>query len=160
MMPGTVIINMGPLARTVLGQEDFVKGAITGTRIRVLGTSNYLASSIYCDSKSRVIQAKADNISGGEEIALNQYDFAGKTLSTYTRHQNPSGTTINTLTKINYDHGGRVLSIAKSVNGAPTKTITQNSYDELGQLKKKEIGKKADNSFWKHRIMPTISVVG
>jgi RHS repeat-associated protein len=46
-----------------------------------------------------------------------------------------------------YDHAGRLLTIRKSVNGETEKLTVQNSYDDLGQLKKKELGKKADNSF-------------
>jgi RHS repeat-associated protein len=128
-------------------KSDYTQGMMTGKRTKVLGNGTYLVSSVYYDRKGRVIQTRTDNVSGGEDIIVSQYDFSGKVLSTYTRHQKPSSTTINVLTKMNYDHGGRVLSINKSVNGSADKTITQNSYDELGRLKKKELGKKADNSF-------------
>lgn len=138
--------NCGPYAETNT-QSNAIKGLVTGSRTKVLGTSTYLIGSIYYDSKGRVIQTKTDNVSGAEDIVLNQYDFAGKVLSTFTRHQKPSATTINVLTKTSYDHAGRTLTIKKSVNGSTDKTIVQNTYDELGNISKKEIGKKPDNSF-------------
>jgi RHS repeat-associated protein len=137
----------GNLYSEPVAQSNLTKGAVTGTKTKVLGTSAYLISSIYYDSKGRVVETRADNVSTGEDIVVNQYDFSSKLLSTYTRHQKPSNTTINVLTKMSYDHAGRVLSIAKSVNGAADKVIAQNTYDALGHLQKKEIGKKPDNSF-------------
>jgi RHS repeat-associated protein len=141
-------LNAGsnPYPETV-ANGSLTKGMVTGTRTKVLGTSTYLISTIYYDSKGRVVQTRADNYGGGEDITVNQYDFSGKVLSSYTSHQKPSSTTINVLTKMTYDHAGRLLTIRKSVNGETEKLTAQNSYDELGQLKKKELGKKSDNSF-------------
>jgi RHS repeat-associated protein len=141
-------LNAGnnPYPETVVN-SSLTKGMVTGTRTKVLGTSTYLITTIYYDNKGRVVQTRADNYSGGEDIIVNQYDFSGKVLSSFTKHQKPSATTIEVLTKMSYDHAGRLLTIKKSVNGSADKLTVQNSYDELGQLKKKELGKKADNSF-------------
>ena len=130
-----------------VASSNLTKVLVTGTRTKVLNTSTYLFTTFYYDDKGRVVQIKADNVSGGEDIVVNQYDFSGKVLSTYTKHQKPSSTTINILTKIGYDNGGRVLNIKKSVNGSLDKLIAQNSYDELGKLKKKELGQTANSSF-------------
>jgi len=50
-------------------------------------------------------------------------------------------------TNINYDHAGRVLTVKKLINDDPAtlRTINQNTYDALGQLKNKKIGQKNEN---------------
>ena len=109
----------------------------TGSRVKVLGTaSQYLISSIYYDHWGRAIQTLADNQSTGVDIATNQYDFSGKMLSSYLRHQknNAPVNTVTILTKMEYDHAGRVKNTKKIVNGGTEKTLAQNSYDELGKL--------------------------
>lgn len=46
-----------------------------------------------------------------------------------------------------YDHGGRLLSVKKQLNDQGTaKTVLQNEYDELGQLKTKKLGNKPNTS--------------
>lgn len=130
-------------------KSALTRGMVTGTKTKVLGTaSQYLITSMFYDDKGRVIQSQADNASGGIDIVTNQYDFSGKLLSNVLRHQKiGTGALIVTLlTKMEYDHGGRVMNIKKVINGGTEKLIAQNSYDELGQLKAKQLGQKPDAS--------------
>ncbi|WP_331962329.1 DUF6443 domain-containing protein, partial [Chitinophaga sp.] len=119
---------------------------VTGTKVLVLGTGQWITTTNYYNDKGRLIQILSDNISGGVDIATNLYDFIGKLLSTYLRHKNPrSGTTPQTtvLTMMAYDQAGRLINIKKRLNDGDAsldKTITANEYDELGQLKKKRLG--------------------
>ncbi|WP_173002957.1 DUF6443 domain-containing protein [Chitinophaga sp. SYP-B3965] len=123
------------------------RGLVTGNKVRVLGTSQWLTTSVFYDEKGRVIQSRGDNINGGEDITTNLYDFIGKVLSTYLHHKNPrSGANPSTrvLTMMKYDHAGRVTEIKKRLNDDSTnleRTIVTMEYDELGQLKKKSLGK-------------------
>ncbi len=130
-------------------KSQLTRGMVTGSKIKVLGTaSQYLITSMFYDDKGRVIQAQADNASGGVDITTTQYDFSGKLLSNVLRHQkNGTGAlTVTLLTRMEYDHGGRVMNIKKKVNSGTEKLIAQNSYDELGQLKTKQLGQKPDAS--------------
>ncbi len=127
-------VNLYPVSNV---KSDITTGLVTGTRIKILGTaSQYLITSIYYDNWGRVIQSLSDNQSSGVDIATIQYDFSGKILSNYLRHQINSspGVITGVLTKMEYDHGGRVKNIKKIVNGGMEKTLAQNSYDELGKL--------------------------
>ncbi|MET3878878.1 DUF6443 domain-containing protein [Chitinophaga sp. OAE865] len=125
--------------------SSMIKGLVTGTKVRVLGTDQWLTTTHYYNDKGRLMQVLSDNISGGYDVTNNLYDFNGKLLSTYQRHRNQrSGTTseITVRTIMNYDAGGRLVSIKKMLNDvlAQEKTLAVNEYDELGQLKRKRLG--------------------
>jgi RHS repeat-associated core domain len=140
--------DSNPYAETVSGISSMTKGLITGTKAKVLGTTDrWLTTTIYYNDKGRVIQAIADNISGGQDITTSLYDFKGKLLSTYLRQKNPrSGITPQTtlLTMISYDAAGRVKTVRKRLNDNPAweRTIADNTYDELGRLQSKRLGIK------------------
>lgn len=134
-----------PYAESIV-KSNATQGLTTGSRVRVLGTSQWLTSSVFYDEKGRVIQSKGDNANGGEDIATTLYDFNGKALSSYLHHKNPrSGTNPDTkvLTMTAYDNAGRVTEIKKRLNDDSNleRTIATITYDELGQVKKKSIGK-------------------
>ena len=127
------------------GSSGMIKGLVTGTKVRVLGTDQWLTSTNYYNDKGRLIQMLSDNISGGYDVMNSLYDFNGKLLSTYQRHRNQrSGAVpqVTVRTIMNYDAGGRLISVKKMLNDDPAqeKTLAVNEYDELGQLKKKRLG--------------------
>lgn len=130
-------------------QSNMTKGLVTGTRVRVLGTNQWLTTTNHYNDKGRLIQVLTENINSGVDVLTNLYDFNGKVLSTYQRHKNlRSGTVIQTtmLTMMVYDGAGRLLTIKKRMNDAAAtsdKVIVANDYDELGQLKQKRLGIKA-----------------
>ncbi len=117
-------------------------GMVTGKKINILGTSNYLYSVNYYDDQGRVVEVQASNYSGGKDTLLNQYDFKGRLLRNLVSHgksgANPQAYII--LTKMAYDAGGRLLSVNKKMGNSIETTIASNAYDELGRLKKKNIG--------------------
>ncbi|QJB35889.1 hypothetical protein HF329_33105 [Chitinophaga oryzae] len=121
------------------------EGMVTGTRIRVLGTDTWLTTTNYYDDDNRLVQTISDNLNGAQDVATTLYDFSGKVLSTYVHHRNKqSAATPETkvLTMMHYDHAGRVDEISKRINDNPAlqRTIVNNSYDELGQMKTKRLG--------------------
>ncbi|HEX7905820.1 MAG TPA: DUF6443 domain-containing protein, partial [Chitinophagaceae bacterium] len=129
-----------------------VLGMVTGTRIRViedpnnLSVGNWLTTVSFYDQKGRVIQVQSDNYKGGTDIVTSRYDFTGKVLSSYQVHNNPAATQVRIKTNLEYDYAGRLLETWKTINDETAKKalIAKNEYDELGQLKKKELGKKKD----------------
>ncbi|WP_346319531.1 DUF6443 domain-containing protein [Chitinophaga sp. YIM B06452] len=135
-----------PYAESVTAASTMTKGLTTGSRIKVLGTSDqWLTTTMFYDNKGRVIQAISDNTGGGKDIVTSLYDFNGKVLSSYVRHTNPrSGATPQTtvLTMNTYDAAGRLRSIKKQLNDntALERTVATMDYDELGQLKEKKLG--------------------
>jgi RHS repeat-associated protein len=132
------------------------KGLVTWSRVKVLGSVNhYLGTVIIYDDKGRAIQTYSQNISGGVDIITTQYSWAGLPLVTIYK-QEKAGTpaqTIVTFTKMSYDDLGRLLTTEKKiqntlVNGGAMsayKTISQNEYNALGQLKQKVLAPAYDD---------------
>ncbi|WP_217607280.1 DUF6443 domain-containing protein [Chitinophaga sp. GbtcB8] len=131
-------------AEVITSTSNMTKGLVTGSKIRVLGTGQWLTTTIYYTDKGRTLQTISDNVSGGKDVVTSLYDFSGKLLSTYVRHNNlRSGVTANTMvmTQNLYDAAGRLKTIKKQINDTGTpKVIVENAYDELGQLKSKRLG--------------------
>lgn len=138
-------------------QNNGLKGMVTGTKTKILGTtSTYLYSIRFYDSKNRLIQIQNQNISGATDITTTQYNWAGQPLMTIVR-QSKSGTNNQyhiVVTKSNYDDLGRLLDTKKLVysnyNGAVISRdldiIASNQYDALGQLKNKKLAPAYTNN--------------
>ena len=121
---------------------DLAKGQITGTKIKVLGTSEYITSTNYYDDHYRLIQSLKNlyNDTGGKEITGNRYDFTGKVLQNRQKQTfNGISTTIDKY--FTYDNVGRLLSIGSSINGGDITIIDALTYNELGQLSQKSLHK-------------------
>ncbi|PZR28663.1 MAG: hypothetical protein DI535_05870 [Citrobacter freundii] len=131
-----------------LNQSSKLNGLVTGTRVRVLGTSQFLFSINYYDDESRVLQNIAHNIAGGSIVTTNQYSFSGQLLASYQR-TNITGSGATQRHKIrtrnDYDVLGRIVAIKKEVftdNGVGNtgeKTVVQYEYDALGRIKQKKL---------------------
>jgi RHS repeat-associated protein len=135
-----------PQANTQTAQ---LKGMPTGTRIKVLGTSTYLYTVPFYDEKGRIIQVQSTNITGGTDIATTQYTWTGQPLVTIQK-QDKQGTGAQAtilVSQMTYDDLGRLVKTEKKQSNTMVatnamssyKTIAQNEYDKLGQLKKKKL---------------------
>ena len=133
----------------VVARTELTYGLLTGSKTKVLGAgSHYLTGTMYYDEKGRTIQLLADNVNGGVDVTTSLYDFSGKLLCSYLKQNNPVSVltpTIRMLTKILYDQGGRVDKTWKQVNDSGIdRLISEQQYDELGQMKNKNLGKQID----------------
>ncbi|HEU4606516.1 MAG TPA: DUF6443 domain-containing protein, partial [Chitinophagaceae bacterium] len=132
-----------------LTQSMATKGMVTGVWEK---TGAGLLTTQYYDYKGRVLQTRKYNITGGTDIVTTQYSFSGQVLQTIVKHEklgtNPQAYYVNTLNS--YDNAGRLLWVKKGVSStgvvAATKTIVEQSYDELGQLKSKKLGTDPTNT--------------
>ncbi|MBT1699239.1 hypothetical protein KK083_20245 [Fulvivirgaceae bacterium PWU4] len=121
-----------------------VTGQVTGTKIKVLGTTTYLWQANYYDDRYRVVQTIASNDKSGTDCITNIYDFTGQVLKTQSRHTAPNIAAVGTegikiLRTFKYDHAGRLLKTwHKTGNGADV-LLAQNEYNELGQLVTKNL---------------------
>ncbi|NLU91351.1 DUF6443 domain-containing protein [Chitinophaga sp. Ak27] len=137
-----------PYPEPVTGTSAMTKPLVTGTKVRIVDTDQWLTTTTWYNDKGRIIHVVSDNIAGGKDITTTLYDFSGKVLSTYQRHTNPrSGVSPQTtvLTMKEYDQAGRLISVKKRLNDNASleRTIATNEYDELGQLKTKALGLQA-----------------
>jgi RHS repeat-associated protein len=133
-----------------LTQTSEVKGLVTGTAAKVLGTSTFLYALNIYDDKGRIIQTQQTNYSGGTDILTTQYAFSGQPLLLIQK-QEKGGTNLQTsvvVTKMTYDDLGRLTKTEKKISNTQINsgsmsswvTLTEMSYDALGQLTKKKLG--------------------
>jgi RHS repeat-associated protein len=126
-------------------------GLVTGMKVRViedpnaLGSGSWLSTVNFYDHKGRVVQQQSDNYKGGNDVTTNLYDFSGKILSSHLSHFNQS---LIIGTNMRYDHAGRLIEVRKKLYQNNSNivmlgetVIAKNEYDDLGQLKKKELGR-------------------
>ena len=155
--------NASPVYAQPLTPSYMARGLATGTKIKILGSANqYLYNISFYDDRGRLIQTQTINVTGGKDILTTQYDFSGKALRTLLQHQK-NGANAQThlvLTKMNYDHAGRLLTVTKTINSTingqqvskPEQTIATNTYNELGQLSNKVDGSAIESLAYDYNI--------
>lgn len=116
-------------------------GFPTGSLVRVLGTSTFLASTVYYVEKGRQIQSIKDNIKSGKDVTTLQYQWDGRLLSSDTKHTTAKSgySSFDILTKNIFDKIGRVTSIQKKYGSNDLKTIATYDLDDMGRLKTKHL---------------------
>ncbi len=133
-----------------------LKGLVTGSRVKVLGTSTYLYTVSFYDAKGRVIQMQGTNITGGIDIATTQYTWGGQPLVTVHKQQKlgPNAQTSIIVTQMTYDDLGRLVKTEKKASNTLVnsgsmqayKTISEHEYNKLGQLKNKKLAPTHNNN--------------
>jgi RHS repeat-associated protein len=136
--------------------SNITRGLLIGTKVRVLDNPANLASGPFLttvsfyDEQARPIQTNRDNYLGGMDIVTIRYDFTGKNICSYAVHNNAAGNENNLRIKTNieYDQSGLLTDIWKTINDDSTRKILidSNSYNLLGQLQKKQLGRSKDSS--------------
>ncbi len=134
--------------QTVINYNDsntiLTKGLATGTRVKVLDTSNWITTLTGYDAKGRAIYAVSSNdYLNTTDVVISTLDFAGKVDKTTTTHDKTGHTTITTIDNFVYDHEGRLLRQKQIINSEAQETIVDNTYDDLGQLETKGVGGKS-----------------
>ncbi|HVY73739.1 MAG TPA: DUF6443 domain-containing protein [Puia sp.] len=144
-----------PFPRTMT-QSNATRGKLTGMRIATIGGSGPMLYQVnYYDDRGRVIQTQQTNITGGTDIATTQYDFSGKPLRMHLKQekQGANAQTHTVLTKMNFDAGGRLLTVYKNIDNASSdQLISTNTYNELGQLQNKQLGNNLDNLAYAYNV--------
>jgi hypothetical protein len=121
-------------------------GLATWTQVKVLGTSTFLNIVNYYDDKGRVIQSQSTNLNGGVDVLTTQYSWTGQPLIAVLKTGISSQTSI-IVTRHTYDDLGRVVKTEKKISNTLVtpcltcdfRTIAENEYDALGNLKKKKL---------------------
>jgi len=126
-----------------LTASNATRGLVTGTEVNVLNSSTYLYNVSFYDDRGRVIQAHSTNNSGGKDTLTTQYDFTGRPLRILENHGKAGVNTLNyvVLTKNLYDAAGRLVSVNKKVGNSLEDSLAVYSYDELGRLSLKKLGR-------------------
>lgn len=136
-----------PAGAEAIAASKRTTGMLTGELVRVLGTGNFLANTMYYDEEGRPGQSLADNIKGGEDITTSQYQWDGRLLSSNTIHSaaNSSYNRYSIVTRYQFDLIGRVTGIDKKFGGNAFKTIATYAMDDMGRLKSKRLAPGFNN---------------
>lgn len=147
-----------------VNQTFLLKGMVTGTKIKVLGTSNTFlyTISIYND-RGKISQIQATNNIGGTDITTLQYGFTGQMIINIAKSDKGgiNSQTSIVQTQITYDDLGRPTKTDKKISNTNISsgsmpgswtTIVQNEYDALGQLRRKKLGNNLDSLKYDYNI--------
>jgi RHS repeat-associated protein len=128
-----------------------VTGQVTGTKVNILGTNDYLWNVNYYDDNYRVIQSIIQNHKDSLDRVTNVYDFVGKVLKTKTTHSTVTASTDITRSYA-YDHAGRLLRTYHKINDENEVLLSANEYNELGQLVDKKLHSTDDGATFKQSV--------
>ncbi len=137
------------------GQEtsafDRLKGLVTGTKVNVLGSDDYLWSVSYYDDRYRVVQSVVQNHKDSLDRITNVYDFTGNVLKTKTTHSTATVTTDITRTLV-YDHALRPLETWHRVDNEDPVLLVKNEYNELGEVITKKLHSEDEGTNFKQHV--------
>lgn len=127
-----------------------VKGLATGSKVRVIDTSDWITTVSYYDDKARPIYvySRNDYLDTTDKIK-SELTFDGRATETTTvhiKHGFPT-TTTTIYDRYTYDDANRLIEHRHKVNNAALdEVIAENTYDDLGQLESKGVGGKQNAS--------------
>ncbi|WP_299118248.1 DUF6443 domain-containing protein [uncultured Tenacibaculum sp.] len=141
--------GLAPTVTTSYGKASTIntKGLATVSKVRVLGTNNWITTVTYYDEKARPIYvySKNDELQTVDIVESKLDDFTGRVLETKATHKKTGKADIVTVDKFFYDNLDRLTKQTQTI-GSNTEVIAENSYDELGQLIEKKVGGKTAQS--------------
>ena len=122
---------------------DKVKGQVTGTKVKILGTDQWINTVTHYDDRYRVIQTVSTNEYLGVNTRTSQlYNFPGWLLETY-KSQTRGSKTLGLRQRYSYDHAGRLLrgyhELYDDGVGQGEVLLAENRYNELGELIEKNL---------------------
>ena len=123
-----------------------VKTLQTGSKVRILGTTNFLETVIFYDDNYRPIQVHSQNHLGGWDVLSTQYDFTGNVMADHWWHKIQGKNPLRISRYYDYDHQGRLLEEQMKIDNKPREILAIYDYDELGQLKSKQMGVSVRNT--------------
>jgi len=122
-------------------------GMPTVSKVKVMDGGNAWESWVttvtgYDTRKRGIYTASANTYLNKIDKAETLLDFTGNVLESVATHSNigVNPETITIRDYFSYDHAGRVLAQEQKIDDEPVQLIAKNTYDELGQLTKKDVG--------------------
>ena len=141
------IPNVSGLATSVANQTvtTATKGLATGSWMRVPTTTAETkaeTTSILYDYKYRPIRSYTTNYLGGYTYTDSKLDvFSGQLQYTIQKHKRTTGDSELTVKEaFTYTAQDRLIQHTHQINGGAEQLLTENTYDELGQLISKKVG--------------------
>ena len=121
------------------------KSLPTASFVKNLENDKWTKTYTFYDQKARPVGTWSYNHLGGYTKNESVLDFAGVPQKTMTYHKRLSSSTETVIKEdFVYDHQNRLLEHYHEVVGkSPVVSLAKNTYNEIGQLVKKEVGRSA-----------------
>ena len=130
--------------------QVYVKGLVTGSKTKILGTDTYLYSTTYYDDRYRNIQSITTNIQGGSDQVSTAYNFNGSPKKMLRNHVGEEAVDVSEV--YSYDHMDRLLSTTHQIGTQSVVTLQSNSYNQIGELKEKNLGGSVQSIDYQYNI--------
>ncbi|MFC3197314.1 DUF6443 domain-containing protein [Parapedobacter deserti] len=144
--------------------SKMVRGKVTATRTKVLGagagTDNMLWEVFHYDDKGRVVRTYKQHYKDGGTVSVHNYDlvdnaynFTGGITQSVRKHYaaDANGTSaslgVTLKSEYDYDHRNRMVSMWKTVNSGTRTMVSNQTYNEVGQLWKKGLHSTNGSTF-------------
>lgn len=129
------------------GVNQSTKSLPLASFVKNIEDDNWTKNYSFYDRKGRVIGSHSINHLGGYTKTESILDFTGVPQKMFTYHKRlNSSTEVKIEETFEYDHQNRLLVHKHQVDLEPEEILTQNTYNEIGQLKNKKVGGTTINS--------------
>ncbi|WP_120233467.1 DUF6443 domain-containing protein [Chryseobacterium sp. AG363] len=118
-----------------------IKGMLTSSYVKNIEDNGWSQSYIWYNAEARPIGTHSINHLGGYTKTESELDFAGVVKQTKVYHKRLNTDTEKVITQtFEYDAQNRLLVHKHQVDNNPVEILSQNSYNDLSQLKAKKVG--------------------
>lgn len=140
------ILNQEVLTQNASNLSISTKSLPTATYVKNIENDNWTKAYSWYDTKGRVIGSHSINYLGGYTKTELELDFTGEVKESYTYHKRLNSDN-ETIIKENfgYDNQNRLITHKHKVNSNPEETLAVNDYNELSQLRSKQVGGTGNN---------------
>ncbi|AQX04802.1 sugar-binding protein [Elizabethkingia meningoseptica] len=140
--PGSPAVFNGA---SVLGSNPVngrsTKGLPVASMVKNIEDNGWTKSYTWYDDKARPVATESQNHLGGYTRTSSVLAFSGVPTSTTTYHKRDASSGEMVMKEdFSYDHQNRLVKHTHQVNGGPAEVLTENIYNELGQLESRNIG--------------------
>ena len=136
------------------------KGFATGTKVFVPGTGKWLLNVSYYDRYGKVLQNITENHLGGTDRSSQIYDFRGKVICSKLETKTRTGNLHSIEKRFEYDHAERLTKVYYKIDSLPAIVMTENKYNELGQLVEKKLHSAKDDGNYLESMTYTYNIRG
>ncbi|EGT4348828.1 RHS repeat-associated core domain-containing protein, partial [Elizabethkingia anophelis] len=117
------------------------KGLPVASMVKNIEDNGWTKSYTWYDDKARPVATESRNHLGGYTRTSSVLAFSGVPTSTTTYHKRDAASGEMVMKEdFSYDHQNRLVKHTHQVNGGPVEVLTENIYNELGQLESRNIG--------------------
>lgn len=145
---------------TAAGVSAKIQGLLVAKKTKVIGSNNvYLWTVYYYDERGDNIRTLSQHYKGGAynlnnyDDIINEYTFTHKLKKSTRNHYAGAATAALTVTtEYTYDHRDRLLDTWKTVTGGAKTLVARNEYNEVGQLRAKQLHSEDQGGTFGQRI--------